>query len=537
MNHLNTPPPGPEEGSVPPFPSSLQRYQSIVENAVEGIFQSTSDGRFLLANPALARLYGYESPSALVDGVENISSNIYADPAVREEFMRLMDLRGEVRGMEYQVLRKDGEVIWISEHARAVRDDRGRLLYYEGFIEDITERKRIEEQLRQAQKMDAIGRLAGGVAHDFNNILTAIIGYSEILMATLPDPRSRSHAECIVDGSQRAAALCRQLLILSRRHAVLPRSLDLNHVVRDMQKLLERLMDANITLVTRLDEQEMVVRADSTQMEQVILNLAVNARDAMPQGGTLTISTRALTLPDATVVGTLGMPEGTYVEVAVEDTGTGMSPEVQSQLFEPFFTTKSEGKGTGLGLATCYSIVHQNRGQIMVGSKEGAGTTVRFFLPTSYESPGRTGATDPGVRPTGNETVLLAEDDPTVRNLVRINLEDLGYTVLTAEDGAHALELAKAHGCRRIQILVTDVMMPRMDGKELAYWLRLVSPETRVLFMSGYTDRSIISATTLQRGVGFVQKPFGPNALARRVRSALDAGSDRSSVDLDASVG
>ncbi|WP_221033101.1 ATP-binding protein [Actomonas aquatica] len=502
----------------------MERYESIVENAVEGIFQSTPDGRFLLVNPALARLYGYDSPASLVQSIDDISRSVYADPSVREEFVRLMEQKGEVRGMEYQVQRKDGSLIWISEHARVVRDPKtSKLLYFEGFIEDITERKQIEAQLRQAQKMDAIGRLAGGVAHDFNNILTALVGYSEILRTLVPEGPAKTYLDAMMDGSQRAAALCRQLLILSRRHAVLPQVLDLNRVVQDMQKLLGRLITENIVLETSLADETLSIRADATQIEQVILNLVVNARDAMPNGGLLGISTRRIQIPDADTPPMIGLADGDYVEVAVRDNGTGMSAEVQSKLFEPFFTTKSEGKGTGLGLATCYNIIQQNRGQILVGSELGQGTTVRFFLPLVPEAPpSRHPFVDGGGGPTGDETVLVVEDDGTIRNLTSIVLEGLGYRVLTAENGAQGLEMAKQFGCRQIDLLVADVIMPQMDGRELAYWLRLVAPEMKVLFISGYTDRAAFSTGTLGKGMGFMQKPFGPAALSRRVREILD---------------
>ncbi len=513
-----------DRGSAPPFPSNLERYQSIVENAVEGIFQSTPQGRFLLVNPALARLYGYDSPASLMASIEDISESVYADPSVRQEFVRRMEQHGEVRGMEYQVRRKDGSLIWISEHARVVRDEqRGRLLYFEGFIQDITERKQIEQQLQQAQKMDAIGRLAGGVAHDFNNILTALVGYSEILRSMVNDEAASTYISAMLDGSQRAAALCRQLLILSRRHAVLPQVLEVNAVVRDMQRLLERLITENIELSTALTGEPLSIRADATQIEQVILNLVVNARDAMPNGGRIIIRSRQVRLPHPDLPAMSGFPDGAYAEVAVSDNGTGMSAAVQSRLFEPFFTTKSEGKGTGLGLATCYNIIHQSRGQILVGSEPGQGTTVRFFLPLVESAVVRRPVfTEAQNAARGTETVLVAEDDATVRNLTTIVLEGLGYQVLVAENGAHGLEIAKAHGCRRIDLLVTDVIMPRMEGRELAYWLRVVAPEMRVLFISGYTDRATLSPGSMQPGMAFLQKPFGPSALARRVREVLD---------------
>lgn len=522
MNHVNDSPYDPSE-SAPPFPTSLQRYESIVENAVWGVFQSTPDGRYLLANPALARLYGYDSPAEMVASIQNISVSVYADPSVRDEYIRLMKTKGEVRGLEYQVRRKDGSLIWISEHSRVVRDERGRLLYFEGFIEDITTRKEMEIQLRQAQKMEGIGRLAGGVAHDFNNILTAVIGYSELLRRSATDPESQDYIEAISGGAQRAAALCRQLLILSRRHAVLPRNIDMNTLVRDMLKLMQRLIGEDVTVDLELTDERVMVRADTTQLEQVVMNLVINSRDAMPNGGTITLRTRAVRLPSPDMSIIVGLEAGDYVEVSVQDTGQGMTPEVQTKLFEPFFTTKAEGKGTGLGLATCYNIVQQNKGQILVGSEVGVGTTVRFFLPMAEgEALFRTEFTDQGEGPRGTETVLVVEDEKAIRSLTGKTLRQLGYEVLLAENGVQALEVAKAHGCRKIDLLITDVMMPLMGGKELAYWLQLVVPELRVLFMSGYMDRALFSSGRLGDGVDFMQKPFGPLALARRVRAVLD---------------
>jgi len=503
--------------------SSLERYESIVHNAVEGIFQSTPDGRYILANPALARLYGYDTPAELIESVTDITHGIYVDPSVRQEFQRLMEEQGEVRGLEYQVRRKDGSAIWISEHARAVCDGDGKVAYYEGFIEDITRRKRIEEQFRQSQKMEAVGRLAGGVAHDFNNILTAILGYSELLQRGATDDATRQRTDDIRKNTERAAALCRQLLAFSRKQVVTPKILNLNTVVHEMKLMLQRLIDEDIKLVTLTTEDLPFIKADPSQIEQVIMNLAVNARDAMRSGGTLTIETVRVIIDEKSVARSPELAAGDYVMLGISDTGCGMSTEVKARLFEPFFTTKPAGKGTGLGLATCYGIVKQSGGHIAVYSEEDCGTTFKVYLPAIIGEPEAVTPPRREIMPArGNETILLAEDEPAIRELAATCLRDLGYHVIEASDGSEAMRLAKRHGCKEIDLLLTDVVMPEMGGKELAYWLRAVSPNTRVLFTSGYTDRTVISSGTLNPGTRFLQKPFPPSTLANEVRITLD---------------
>ncbi len=514
-------------GSTTPgeLPSSLERYESIVYNAVEGIFQSTPDGRYLLANPALAHMYGYESPAELIESVTDISQGVYVDPAVRLEFKQLMETKGEVRGLEYQVRRKDGTVLWISEHARAVHDDSGRVIYYEGFVEDITRRKRVEEQLRQSQKMEAAGHLAGGVAHDFNNILTAVFGYVELVQQRASDDLSRRWVNEIDKNIRRAAALCRQLLVFSRKQVLQPKILNLNAVVQDMSKMLQRLISEDIKLVTALTEQLPFIKADPGQLEQVILNLAVNARDAMRSGGTLTIETAQIRIDENSVARCPELCAGDYILLAVSDTGCGMTPSVKARLFEPFFTTKPVGKGTGLGLATCYGIVKQSGGHISVYTEEGRGTTFKIYLPAVPEEVEIVATPKLEAAPArGNETILLAEDETAIRELVATSLRELGYSVLEAADGSEAMDLAKRHGCKQIDLLLTDVVMPEMGGKELAYWLRSVSPQTRVIFTSGYTDRTVIRSDALNPGTRFLQKPFPLSTLAIEVRKMLDMG-------------
>jgi two-component system cell cycle sensor histidine kinase/response regulator CckA len=503
--------------------SSLERYESIVHNAVEGIFQSTPDGRYILANPALARMYGYDSPAELIESVSDISRGVYVDPSVRQEFQRRMEEEGEVRGLEYQVRRKDGSVIWISEHARAVSDENGKVVYYEGFIEDITRRKRIEEQFRQSQKMEAVGRLAGGVAHDFNNILTAILGYAELLQRDTADAATHRRADDIRKNTERAAALCRQLLAFSRKQVVAPKILNLNAVVHDMKLMLQRLIDEDIKLITLTGDALPFIKADPGQLEQVIVNLAVNARDAMRSGGTLTIETIRVRIDEKSVARSPELTAGDYVMLAVSDTGCGMSSEVKARLFEPFFTTKPAGKGTGLGLATCYGIVKQSGGHIAVYSEEDCGTTFKVYLPAILGETESITTPHREIKPSrGHETILLAEDEPAIRELAATSLRELGYQVIEASDGSEAMRLAKKHGCKQIDLLLTDVVMPEMGGKELAYWLRAVSPDTRVLFTSGYTDRTVISTGALNPGTRFLQKPFPPSTLANEVRVTLD---------------
>jgi two-component system, cell cycle sensor histidine kinase and response regulator CckA len=505
------------------LPSSLEQYESIVNNAVEGIFQSTPEGRYLLVNPALARMYGYNTPAELIESVDDISHSIYLDASVRIEFQRLMETNGQVRGLQYQVRRRDGHIIWISEHARAVRDATGKVMYYEGFIEDITERKRIEQQLHQSQKMEAVGRLAGGIAHDFNNILTAILGYSELLQLRATDDDTRQRADDIRKSTERAAALCRQLLTFSRSQILEPKTLDLNAVVLDMEKMLLRLISEDINLVASPGHSLPPIKADLGQIEQVILNLAVNARDAMRNGGTLTIETTTVHIDEKTVARNPELASGDYAMLAVSDTGCGIPSDVMARLFEPFFTTKPAGKGTGLGLATCYGIVKQAGGHITVYSEENRGTTFRVYLPAVREQCEAVESAKGNTSPTtGHETILLAEDEPAVRELSAMSLRELGYEVIEAADGSEAMRLAKTRGCRQIDLLVTDVVMPEMGGKELAYWLRTVSPKTRVLFTSGYTDRSIIRTGALNPGTRFLQKPYPLSALASEVRGTLD---------------
>jgi two-component system, cell cycle sensor histidine kinase and response regulator CckA len=782
-----------------------ERFRSIFENAVEGIFQSTPDGRFVSVNPAMAKMFGYSSPEEMIDAIRDISRQMYSDSGRREEFKRLMESYGLVESFECQMIRRDGSNVWISENARAVRNVIGRICYYEGTIEDITSRKRaeaerqvnfeiihaanvtsnldellhrihqslkkvlyaencfvalhdpgsnmfsfpfwvdqfdsapppqdigrsctshvfrkgeaqlipqnvfdelvrqgevelvgspsiswlgvplrtpsatigvlvvqhyqddraysqrdleflssvggqialaierkraetalresearqrllieqlpavlwtvdkelcftssvgaglarlglkphevvgkslqeyfqtddrtftpiaahrralagesttfhtewgggsytchaeplrnaqgeilgvigmalditdrkqLEAQLRQAQKMEAVGRLAGGIAHDFNNLLMVIQGYTELLLDRLGGEHPlRRNAEQIHDASQRAASLTRQLLAFSRKQMLAPQVLNIRSVVLDMEKILRRLIGEDIELVTTNSAELWTVKADRSQVEQVILNLAVNSRDAMPNGGKLTIETANVEI-DTTFKRKHAVVEaGEYVMLAVSDTGCGMDADTQAHIFEPFFTTKEKGKGTGLGLATVYGIVKQSGGYIWVYSEPGRGTAFKVYLPRVQESEKPAlpkTETKPFVR--GTETILLVEDEKGVRDLAREYLEQIGYSVLVAENSRQALQIAEMHP-GGIDLLFTDVVMAGLSGRQLAAEMQKLRPQIKTLYMSGYTDEAIVHHGILGRNMALLQKPFTLNSLALKIRETLD---------------
>lgn len=385
-------------------------------------------------------------------------------------------------------------------------------------------RIKLENQLRQAQKMDAIGQLAGGIAHDFNNVLTAIMSYAGVAKRMLdPDHRAVSRIDGIEESVQRAASLTRQLLAFASRQFIAPQVLDLNQLVLNVSHLLRRLISANIELVTLPADGLGLTKADPGQLEQVIINLVVNARDAMPNGGKLLIETSNVTLDETYTQQHLDMWPGEYVLLAVTDTGSGMPPEVLAHIFEPFFTTKEEGKGTGLGLATCYGIIKQSEGYIHVYSEEGTGTTFKVYLPRVHDTAVTTTAVAKSEHlPTGTETVLLAEDEPSVRQLVTTVLHQQGYTVIAAANGVEALHLARENTELGIDLLVSDVVMPQMGGSLLAQSIKTIYPDIKILFISGYPDNSVTQSGILEQGSAFLQKPFSSELLAHKVRDLLD---------------
>ena len=470
----------------------------------------------------ITRFIGYSVEEVLADGWW--IAGVHPD-----DMARTLEAQNELARTgrmvyEYRFRERSGTYRWIRDESRVVGDTFGEDAEVVGVWVDVTERRQLEEQFRQAQKMEAVGRLAGGVAHDFNNLLTAITGYSDLLLMDLdPQDERRQDVAEIKRAAVAAADLTRQLLAFSRRQVLAPRIIDLNAVVSGAQKLLGRLIGEDVTVETRLDPALASVRADPGQMEQVLMNLAVNARDAMPNGGRLTIETANVMVDTEFAPERPGPAAGPHVLMAVSDTGIGMDEATKARIFEPFFTTKEIGKGTGLGLATVYGIVKQSDGFIWVYSEPGKGSTFKIYLPRVDGPPE---SLETGERPArslrGTETIMVAEDTAAVRAVVRDVLERHGYTVVEAATGREAAQLA---GRRPggIDLLVTDVVMPELSGRDLVRELRTVKPDLKVLYMSGYTDDAVLRQGMLEPGAAFIQKPFRPDDLARRIRDLLDA--------------
>ena len=439
------------------------------------------------------------------------------EDAVRHSIVHMVPLE-----IEFRAGQGGPEARWIAAQGQAYVDDRGEPVRMLGVMQDITERKRLEAQFLQAQKMEGIGRLAGGVAHDFNNLLTAILGYVEMAGTKLPpDNPALDYFQSIRHAAERGASLTRQLLAFARRQITEPRVVDLNQLVLHMQDLLRRVIgeDIELRIVTARDLGS--VRLDPAQFEQVLMNLAINARDAMPNGGVLTIESKNVELDEHYARQHQGVSPGSYVMLAVSDTGMGMTEDVSRHLFEPFFTTKPPGKGTGLGLATCYGIVKQNGGHIWVYSEYGRGSTFKIFLPRTGEAAQMEAAPDTAHDSlSGHETILVVEDEPLVRAVSVESLQMLGYHVLEAANGDEALQVARNFS-GTIDLVVSDVVMPSMSGPTLVQHLRRERPHVKVLFVSGYTDDAIVRQGVLEPGVEFLQKPFPLAALARRIREIL----------------
>ena len=503
-----------------------ERFRELAENVREVFFIYEPDtGRALYLSPAYETVFGhslehaYATPNAWLEGVHP-DDQVAMDLALHTTTASRSDTI-------YRVVRPDGALRWMRGRATPVRDALGKVIRVVGIAEDITELRRTQEQLFQSQKIEAVGRLAGGVAHDFNNLLTVIIGHGELLGEDLKegDPLRESVLE-VLHAASRAAGLTKQLLAFSRQQVLELRVVDLNALVGNMDKMLRRLIGEDVELRSVLSDALGAVRADAGQIEQVILNLVVNARDAMPEGGRLMIETSDVELDEAYIASHEPMAAGAYVMLAVTDTGTGMTEGVRRRLFEPFFTTKEPGKGTGLGLATVYGIVKQSGGYIWVYSEVDNGTTFKIYLPRVTEAPEALLVPDIVAEPPrGTETVLLVEDEDMVRSLARAALARRGYAVLEAANGREALAICERHR-EPIDLLVTDMIMPGMTGRDLALRVILLRPEIKVLYISGYTDRAIVHKGLLAPGFAFMEKPFTPDSLARKVRKVLDGAAE-----------
>jgi two-component system cell cycle sensor histidine kinase/response regulator CckA len=497
-------------------------FRSVIENAPYGIYRASMEGRLLRVNPALQKMLGYEWPDELLR--INPATDLCRDPLEHQRLIELFASHKRFQDVEVEWKRKDGTFIKARCSGWPVIGEGVEAVCFEIFAEDVTEKRLLERQLQVAQKIEAVGRLSGGIAHDFNNLLGVIIGYSQVLIKKLGVGNPLfEHAEEIEKAGQRAASLTKQLLAFSRQQVLAPAVLNLNAVITDMGKMLHRLIGEDIDLAMKLSADIGRVKADQGQIEQVIMNLVINARDALPQGGKLIVETVNETLDEAFTRQHPGSRVGRYVRISVTDSGTGMTPETLAHLFEPFFTTKERGKGTGLGLATVYGVVKQSGGYIWVESELEKGSCFKVYLPEIDEpvsAPVRATLSTETFR--GTETVLLVEDAEALRKLGFTLLEQNGYHVLAAASGLEALKMVE--GMRdRIGLLLTDVIMPGINGRALAERLAPLQSGLKVLYMSGYTDSAIADHGVLDEGTNLLHKPFSEEALIQKVRQVLDA--------------
>jgi PAS domain S-box-containing protein len=498
------------------------QYRALLDAAPDAMVIVNQAGEIVLLNLQAEKQFGYRRDELLGQHVKNIIPQGFAERLVADALRSAEDALAQQigKGIELTGRRKDGSDFPIEIMLSPLESAEGILVT--AAIRDITERKHLERMLRQAQKMEAVGKLAGGVAHDFNNLLGVILGYADLLLEqpAMNDSQRRDLAE-IQKAGVRAALLTRQLLAFSRKQVLQPKVLDLNTVVVGAEKLLHRLIGENIELIVVLNPALGRVKADSGQLEQIIMNLAVNARDAMPEGGKLTLETYNVEIDEQFAAQHDSALKGPHVVLAVTDTGCGMDAKTKAHIFEPFFTTKEFGKGTGLGLATVYGIVKQSGGWIWVYTELGLGTTFKIYLPCVDPAPEIVSPNDEVEKVAGgSQTILIVEDDAALLQVTHRSLAEVGYAILTARSAAEAIHTSESHP-GPIHLMVTDVIMPGMSGDKLAFYLSAQRPEMKVLYVSGYTDDSIVHHGVLEPGLAFLQKPFSPKTLARKVGDVL----------------
>jgi PAS domain S-box-containing protein len=505
---------------------SEQKYRALFEESKDVVYISTPEGNFLDINPAGIELFGYSSKEELLQ--INITQDLYANPADRKIVQKIIDIDGYIKDYEMLFKRKNDEHVIVLLTTTIVRDEKGEVIAYRGIMKDITERKRLEQQLLHAQKMESIGQLAGGVAHDFNNLLTAIIGYGNLLKTEVSqDNLLIGYVTQILNSAERAANLTHNLLAFSRRQMINPKPVNVNNIINVMKTFLPRLIGEDIALSFFLTDKDLTVMADSPQIEQVLMNLATNARDAMPEGGSLIIRTECRELDSELLKTLLKTHEysrpGSYALISVEDTGQGMDKKAQERLFDPFFTTKEVGKGTGLGLSMVYGIIKQHNGYIDVLSALGEGTTFNLYFPLTEQTfEELKKPEDLHILKGGTETILVAEDETYVRDFIKDILTGYGYKVIEAIDGEDAMRIFNEHR-DTIQLLILDVVMPKKDGKMVYQEIKKVSPDTKVIFVSGYATDVLYKKGIFEEGLNFISKPMSPNELLIKVREVLDS--------------
>jgi len=503
---------------------SEKKFRELFEESKDVVFISSPKGSYIDINRAGVELFGYSSKEELLK--IDIARELYVNSEERERFQSDLAKYGFVKDYELPLKKKDGEKLNVLITASAVRDEHGEIIAYRGIIRDVTNQRSLEAQLLQAQKMEAIGQLSGGIAHDFNNILTAIMGYASLLKSkTKQDAVLQSYVDQVLTASTRAKNLTKNLLAFSRRQVLNPRPVNVNEIITSLEKMLIQLIREDIQLKTLLTPEDLPIMADSGQIEQILINLVTNARDAMPQGGDLTIETTLCDISEKYAGQHLFAKQGRHACISITDTGTGMDEKTKGKIFEPFFTTKEVGRGTGLGLSIVYGIIKQHNGSINVYSEPGLGTTFRIYFPVIEAKPDEKRPQELPEPKGGTETLLLAEDDADVRNLTRTILAEAGYTVLEAVDGEDAIKVFTEHQ-DAIQLVLLDVIMPKKNGKEVHNWIKKARPGAKVLFMSGYSADVIFKKGVLEEGLNLITKPATPHELLGKVREVLDKQSE-----------